>query len=195
MEADWAVALAADDPVIVVPWAALPEDAKSCRFVDLRTDLSGVDDIEEARATPALRAALVLLNERSSQFWTAKCDVWITGEGEGADPIDGYEMDAEAADTAFGAGSYIDLVPRSAAALASFAMQERWMRTVVQRLRSAPLRAARVDLVLRPALVEKAPGFAITWSVEGCGATAQLAQQKWFEALREALAILASTGW
>ena len=36
MEADWAVALAADDPVITVPWATSEDDLGKCRFIDLR---------------------------------------------------------------------------------------------------------------------------------------------------------------
>jgi hypothetical protein len=50
MEADWSVALAAGDPVIIVPWAAPDDDVNQCRFVDLRKNLHRIDEIEEARA-------------------------------------------------------------------------------------------------------------------------------------------------
>ncbi len=62
MEADWSVALAADDPVITVPWASSAADSCKCQFVDLRLGDYLIDEIEEARARPALRSALLVLN-------------------------------------------------------------------------------------------------------------------------------------
>lgn len=190
MEADWSVALAASDPVISVPWAAPGDDVNQCRFVDLRLGLHLIDEIEEARARPGLRSALLLLNGAASQLMTAKCDAWNTSSSEGDKAFDPYEMDAEPEETAFGAGSYIDLLPRDAAWLSSFERQERWMRGVVERLRATPARAARVELVMRQAEVEGVPGFGVTWFVEGCGATAHQAGQRWGEALVLALAAI-----
>ena len=86
MEADWTVALAADDPVITVPWAA-PEGVRGCKFVDLRLGGHLIEEIEEARARPALRSALLLLNGAESPLWTAKCDAWASGAHEGAAPM------------------------------------------------------------------------------------------------------------
>jgi hypothetical protein len=190
MEADWTVALAPGDPVITVPWAAPSDDIHICRFVDLRLDPHMVDEIEEARSKPALRTALLLLNAATSPLWTAKCDAWTSSVDEGAEPFDPYEMDAKSGDTAFGAGSYIDLLPRDVSFLAGFERQERWIRAVTEGLRSTPASAARVELVLRRAEVEGASGFAVTWFVEGCGSTAQRAGQRWAEALDLALAVV-----
>ena len=72
MEADWSVALAADDPVITVPWAASGDDTRKCRFVDLRLGGHLIDEIEEARAKPALRSALLLLNAATSPLMDSK---------------------------------------------------------------------------------------------------------------------------
>jgi hypothetical protein len=190
MEADWSVALAASDPVIRVPWAASDDEVNKCRFVDLRLGLHLIDEIEEARARPGLRSALLLLNDAASQLMTAKCDAWNTSSSEGDQAFDPYEMDAEPGETAFGTGSYIDLLPRDAAWLSSFERQERWMRGVVERLRVIPARAARVELVMRQAEIEGVPGFGVTWFVEGCGATAYQAGQRWGEALDLALAAI-----
>jgi hypothetical protein len=190
MEADWTVALAAADPVITVPWAASSDDIRQCRFVDLRQDTHLIDEIEEARAKPPLRSALLLLNAAASPLWTAKCDAWTSSVDEGAEPFDPYEMGAEPGDTAFGAGSYVDLLARDVSFLASFELQERWIRTVTEVLRSIPASAARVELVLRRAEVEGASGFAVTWFVEGCGSTAQGAGQRWARALDLALAVV-----
>ena len=71
MEADWTVALAAGDPVITVPWAASGDDIRECRFVDLRVDAHLIDEIEEARAKPPLRSALLVLNAATSPLWSA----------------------------------------------------------------------------------------------------------------------------
>jgi hypothetical protein len=190
MEADWTVALEHGDPVITVPWAAPGHDILTCKFVDLRLAAHLVDEIEEARSQPALRSALLLLNAATSPLWTAKCDVWTSSANDGVEPFDPDEMDAEASEVAFGAGSYIDLLPRDVSFLAGFERQERWIRVITEKLRSTPARAARVELVLRRAEVEGALGFAVTWFVEGCGSTAQRAGQSWAKALNLALAVV-----
>jgi hypothetical protein len=190
MEADWTVALAAGDPVITVPWAASGDDIRKSRFVDLRLGAHLIDKIEEARAKPPLRSALLLLNAATSPLWTAKCDAWSSSADEGAEPLDPYEMAAESGDTAFGAGSYVDLLARDVSFLTSFERQERWIRAITEVLRSTPASAARVELVLRRAAVEEASGFAVTWFVEGCGSTAQRAGERWAQALDLGLAVV-----
>ena len=137
-----------------------------------------------------MRSALLLLNGAASQLWTAKCDAWTSSPEQGDEPFDPYEMDAEPGETAFGAGSYIDLLPRDFEIRGCFDAQERWMRVVTGRLRAIPARAARVELVMRHAEVEAVPGFGVTWFVEGCGATAHRAGQGWGEALDLALAAI-----
>jgi hypothetical protein len=195
MEADWTIALAAGDPVITVPWAASSDDIRQCRFVDLRQGANLIDEIEEARAKPPLRSALLMLNAATSPLWTAKCDAWTSSVEEGAEPFDPYEMGAESGDTAFGAGSYVDLLARDVCFLASFERQERWIRAVTEVLRSTPASAARVELVLRRAEVERSSGFAVTWFVEGCSSTAQGAEQAWAKALDLALAAVIDVRW
>jgi hypothetical protein len=187
MEADWTIALAADDPVITVPWAASGDGLRQCRFVDLRQDAHLIDEIQEARANPPLRSALLLLNAPTSPMWTAKCDAWTSSVEEGAAPFDAYEMGAEPGDTAFGAGSYIDLLARDLSFLAGFEHQEQWIRAVTSVLRSTPAAAARVELVLRRAEAEGVSGFAVTWFVEGCGSTPHDAAKRWSTALDLAL--------
>ncbi len=190
MEADWSVALAPGDPVIAVPWAASGDGIRKCRFVDLRLGGRLIDEIEEARTRPALRSALLLLNANSSPLWTAKSDAWTSSADEGAEPFDPYEMGAEPGEVAFGAGSYVDLLPRDIAFLSSFERQERWIRVLTEALRAIPASAARVELVLRRAEVEAVPGFGVTWFVEGCGATADRAREAWAKALDLALAVI-----
>jgi hypothetical protein len=190
MEADWSVSLATADPVITVPWAASDDDEPKYRFVDLRLGSHLIDQIEEARGRPALRSALLLLNGVDSQLWTAKCDAWTSSPEQGDDPFDPYEMDAEPGETAFGTGSYIDLLARDFQAPGCFDTQERWLRTVTERLRAIPASAARVELVMRRAQVDAVPGFGVSWFVEGCGASAQRADQGWRRAFDAALAVI-----
>jgi len=190
MEADWSVALAADDPVITVPWASSADDTRKCQFIDLRLGEHLIDEIEEARARPALRSALLLLNSAKSQLWTAKCDAWSSSAAEGGEPFDSYEMDGEPGETGFGAGCYVDLLPRDFALLSSFEGQERWIRVTTKALRVIPANAARVELVLRHAQVEGTKGFGVTWFVEGCGATAPRAAEAWAGALNLALPVI-----
>ena len=190
MEVDWSVALATADPVITVPWSAYGDDEPKCRFVDLRLGPDLIDEIEEARGRPALRSALLLLNGVDSQLWTAKCDSWTSSPEQGDDPFDPYEMDAEPGETAFGTGSYIDLLPRDFQASGCFDTQERWLRTVTERLRIMPVNSARVELVMRHAQVNGVPGFGVSWFVEGCGASAHRADQSWTQAFDAALAVI-----
>ena len=185
MEADWSVELTVDDPVIIVPWAADGDDPRKCQFVDLRFCRNMIDEIEEVRRVPELRAALLLLNSAPSPLWTAKCDTW-----ESDTPADPYEMDAEPADTTLSRGSYIDLLARDLALQGSFDRQERWVRALAGTLRAVPARAARVDIVLRRAEVDGLAGYGVSWFVEGCGATAQRARQAWSEALGLALPVI-----
>jgi hypothetical protein len=189
MEADWSVALASSDPVIIVPWAA-SGDEPEWRFVDLRLNSHLIDEIEEALGRPALRSGLLLLNSAASQFCSAKCDAWTSSPEQGDGPFDPYEMDAEPGETTFGAGSYIDLLPRDFQTPGCFDTQERWLRAVTEKLRAIPARAARVELVLRRAQVDAVPGFGVTWFVEGCGATARRADQGWSHAFDAALAVI-----
>jgi hypothetical protein len=149
-----------------------------------------VAEIEEAQRNVALRSALLLLNGVTSHLWTAKCDVWNSSPEDGDDPFDPYEMDAEPGETAFGAGSYIDLLPRDLEMSQRFDGQERWLRTVTERLRGIPARAARVELVLRRAVVDGVPGYGMSWFVEGCGETVQRAELAWGGAFDLALAAI-----
>jgi hypothetical protein len=125
-----------------------------------------------------LRSALLLLNGATSHLWTAKCDAWTSSAEQGDEPFDPYEMDAEPGETAFGAGSYIDLLPRDFEIRQCFdapgAVAAGGDRKAA---RDSGERGAG-GTCLRRAEVEAVPGFGVTWFVEGCGATAQRAGQK-----------------
>jgi hypothetical protein len=185
MEADWTVALGKDDPVVVVPWVASQQEG-GCRFVDLRGNPHLIASIDEAQTNPRLRDALLRLNSAGSPFWTAKCDLWRTSD----EPRDPYEMDAEPGDTDFCTGSYIDLLASDQDFRASFPRHEDWLKRITGHLRAAKSKASRVELVLRHAEVEGRSGFAVSWFVEGCGASTAVAEQRWSDALALSLAVI-----
>jgi hypothetical protein len=190
MEADWSVALGADDPVIRVPWAASEAGGAERRFVDLRTNRRLINEIEEARTSPLLRFALLQLNAAASPLWTAKCDAWNSSAEEGDEAFDPREMDAAPEETAFGAGSYVDLLARDTGLFLSFDRHERWIRALTEALRRIAAPSARIELVLRHADVDSVAGFAVTWYVEGCGSTLQAAGKSWSDALQLALKVI-----
>jgi hypothetical protein len=158
------------------------------RFVDLRADPAFIDQIEETRRHPGLKRALLALNAQDSPVFTSKCDViQITKE-----EIDPLEYDA-VGETRCGLVYYIDLVVRKSAIFCSFSAHEMWLRDVVKQLRkSAQVRSARVDFVLRPATVFHFDGFAVTCYIAACGGDLAAAQQAWEPALDAVLRALAS---
>ena len=106
MEADWAAEVGPDLPSIDVPWDG---------FVDLRQDPSAVLVLAEAASHPALKEAVLALNTEHSPVLTAKCDVWTLA----GDEIDPDEFAAQAEQTSEGFASYIDILQRDPARLAS----------------------------------------------------------------------------
>jgi len=178
MEADWAVEVGAGLPEVHVPWEG---------FVDLRHAQPDLDTIAEAARFPALARALATLNGESSPVFTAKCDVWSMA----ADEIDPDEFAARPEDAICGLASYIDVIERDPAKMASFEFHERHVRRLVDDLRALPLRNGRADLVIRAAAVEGREGYAITLYAAGCGSDAGHAATGWEAVL--AAAVLAST--
>jgi len=180
MEADWEIEIGPDAPIIDASWSG---------FVDLRLKPALAGQLPEAAVLPGLAEALVKLNSSRPPIWTAKCDVWRVPD---ADAIDAYELDAPPADTAFGWGCYIDLLPVSdqqwghiwdsntntpTAAIA-------WCKSVCGQLRSDLMRCCRVDLVIRQAAITATlVDIGITAYITGCGATSEAAKQQLSAAL------------
>ena len=179
MEADWAAEVGGDLDRIDADWPGL---------VDLRTNPEAVVSIAEAAESPALREALLLLNQHNSPVFTAKCDVWEMP----AEEIDLVEFDAAAGDARFGMASWVDLVARDPAVFGSFKEHEAWVRRAVLRLRSLPVSQGRVDLVIRGATSGGAEGFAITLYAAGCGVDTSAARTAWGAILRAAVPITMS---
>jgi hypothetical protein len=188
MEADWSVEIGEHLPRIAVPWAG-----DGLAFVDLRECPDAAQSLPEALAFPVLGWALTCLNSSGSMVFTSKCDVWRVSP----DDMDPLEMQSTAADASAGVACYIDLMRRGEAAFASFSEQEAWIKRTTQELRTTTARSARLELVLRQAVLEGADGqrcdgFAVTLYVTGCGRDESVAQGSWEDALAAAVPVLAS---
>ena len=180
MEADWAAEVGAGLPGIEADWAG---------FVDLRINPFRLSEIAEASEYPVLWEMLVDLNDAFSRVFSVKCDVWALG----AEEIDPLEFDCVASGKIAGMASYIDIVLRDNFLLTPFAWHERWARAAVDRLRASPLRAGRVDLVIRAARAGGREGFGITLYAAGCGADTQAARGAWEGILRAGVAATMET--
>ena len=141
MEADWAVEIGGDAPIIDSTWKDL---------IDLRHHPDRALHLSEAVQVPALAKTLIQLNADSSAVWTSKCDVWAI-----VDPaeIDLDELDANASEAAHAIGCYIDLLPRNNAEWADIDRVVAACKKACATLRAASLRCCRIDLVIRRAII------------------------------------------
>ncbi len=176
MEADWSVEVGADFPVIFVPWEG---------YIDLRRGPSVVSEIAEAAEIPELAQALIKLNLKTSPVFSSKCDLWLLPEDE----IDPLEFETSRKDAKQGIACYIDIVARAQASFSSFPACERWARSATHEMHSVRMPQARVELVVRPAVVDAREGFAITLYVAACAATESGARGVFRAALETAVTI------
>ena len=176
MEADWEIELGEGMPVIDASWAGL---------VDLRIAPERVGEIAETQLLPGLADALVRLNGLRSAVWTAKCDVWRV-----EDVVDPFELDADAGESTVAMACYIDLLPRADQDWTTPQTAVSACASLVEKLGKVPLRACRVDLVVRAAKIAgDAQDLGVTAYVTGAGADEQAARSR----LARAVAALADT--
>ncbi len=176
MEADWSVEIGPDLPMIVVPWEG---------FVDLRHDPSLASGFSETVNLPVLAQSLIRLNQENSQVLTSKCDLWLLS----ADEIDPLEFDAKKEDACQGVACYIDIIACLASLFASFSAHETWVRSATDKMRGIQMPQARIDLVIRPSIVDERDGYALTLYVASCGATGDAARAILRAALQAATTI------
>lgn len=175
MEADWSVEIGTGFPVIDANWPG---------FVDLRNNADAVASIAEAADEPALRVALVALNQSGSPLFTSKCDLWVLTTGE----IDPDEFGCGPEEGRVGLACWIDVIAREPQWFASFNHHEAWARRATERLRTEPVAHGRIDLVLRSAVADVNEGFGITLYVAGCGVDTRAARAAWTAVLRASVA-------
>lgn len=175
MEADWEVEIGGDAAVIDAGWPGL---------IDLRADPNRVSEIPEVNDLPALGEALLRLNDASSPVWTAKCDVWQVDE------FDPDELDAMRQLAKEAVACYIDLLPRSSQSWDTTESAVAACQAICARLREAPLRCCRADLVVRRAFMgAETPDYGMTAYLTACGEAKQAATRQ----LGQALAVFADS--
>ena len=160
MEADWSVALGGRRPGDHRSLGRVRRRHRKCRFVDLRLRPHSIDEIEEARARPGVALGTAAAERRRIASLDRQVRCVDQQRRRGRCAVRSLRDGRRAEETAFGAGCYIDLLPRDAAAT----VQLRTPGTMDARsgrrgLRATPARAARVELVLRAAEVEGTHGF------------------------------------
>jgi hypothetical protein len=190
METDWSVAAGADDPVIEARWS----DASSgLAWVDLRVDAemqsARIAALPEAAASPAMAKALSLLNASHGLLMTTKCDRWQMSGEERAELAD--ELDAPV--TAYGVGSYIDVLMAHAVPMSDFLLHEEWARTAARRCAALPIDDARVELVVRPAHNDAVWGYGLTLYCYAGGPDERAAEEVWGVVIEQTVPVLIAT--
>ena len=187
---DWSAECSADDPALVVPWHS---DSPAIRFVNLRDDPYGLDEIAEAEEHPALLHSLRALNASRSPLFTAKCDTWVAAPEEvQALQLNLMLVPEEAAD---GFCSYIDLLWRERGLFTSFHQQGHILHRLERRAAALDHPFALLEAVIRPALLDLTTpqeGFSVSLYTRAAGPTPELAYKHWAEALAAATALLRS---
>ena len=180
MEADWEVELGPDAPVIEPDWPG---------FIDLREHPERLREITEAMQFPALCDALSRLNAkifgRGQGTYTSKCDVWRIEAANDSPAVDPFEMDALSEEATAGVACYIDLLPWPEEVFPSLQTAERWTTAMVAVLRATECRCARIDLVVRRAVLADGEGFGVTAYAQGCGASIDAAETSLSRVLAE----------
>ena len=191
MLSEWSAECGTDDPVLEVPWSS---NDGSLHWIDLRDNADALDLVSEADEYPALLASLRALNGTRSPVFTAKCDGWVMD----ADELEAMRLDLLLDDEVAGAGftSYIDLVWRDRAVFTSRHRVEGMLYRLDRVAGDLPYSLAKLECVLRPAVVELdgavAEGFAVTLYVKAVGVDEAEADERWDTALRAVTALLRS---
>jgi len=175
VQADYAVELGRDDPVLQLPWSA--PDAGP-RHYDLKRHPELVAEIAEVVRVPELGEFLAAINAPTSQLESAKCDAWFSAEMDA-------DEDIFAAERKF--GSYVDLVLGGNRRF-SFAAHEKLAKRLTELLRGVPEIPAQAEFMVRRACFEHGQdvrqGFYLTFYLFGYGSDEAHARQQWGIALK-----------
>lgn len=177
MDVDFSVEIGADCEALEFPWA----DAESgLRYYDLRNQPDLLLYVDEANQYPELSHFLSTANSGSSEFISAKCDVWLDRELSPAEEI--YEASLKLA-------SYVDLVFANEslaedAPRFSFEYHETIAGRLVELLNLVPEIAASAEFIIRQCFFHSAeepvrPGFYYTFYLFGYGQDEAETRKHW----------------
>src|ERR1035441_937836 len=137
MDADFAIELGRDDPVLDFPWS---DPSGELAYQDLKRRPELMTLIAEAEEFPELGELLRVLNAGRSLVETAKCDAWATSELSPGEDI--YEASHKFA-------SYVDVVFSEIDARLSLPTHEQFARNLCELLRRTPETPSAVEVCVR----------------------------------------------
>jgi hypothetical protein len=194
MLSEWTAECSHDSPTLVVPWS---DPTSGARFIDLRAEPYDIAEIAEAEHNPTLGRALRSLNATRSPFLTAKCDAWELNSTENSEELESRRMELMLSeeDSAFGFGSYIDLLWRERSVFASAHQQQDRLDRIVRRAERLPHPEAVLEGILRPAVLDlNSPleGFSVSLYITAVGPEPEIARRRWELALDDIVTLLRS---
>jgi hypothetical protein len=176
MDADFAIELGREDPVLDFPWT---DPAGKLAYVDLKQRPELLTSIEEAENFPELAECLRTTNSPRSKVETAKCDAWATTE---LSP----EEDVYGASHKF--ASYMDVVFSDKVARLALPAHEQFARKLVELLRRAPETPSAAEVCVRRCYYGEdqgvREGFYCTLYLSGYGNDQARARENWGVALK-----------
>lgn len=177
MQADSAVELGREDPVLELPW----KDPRGLqRYFDLKRHPELLINLPEGIEYPELREFLAAVNSPTCLLESAKCDAWFTREMNPEEEV--FEADWKC-------GSYVDLLFTDHSLRSSFAVHEKLVRDLSELLKKAPEIPASAEFVIRRCYcgAENAldsDNFYLTFYLFGYADTKERARQQWAIALK-----------
>jgi len=171
MDADFAVELGREDPVLDFPWT---DPAGELAYVDVKRHPELLAKISEAETFPELRDFLRIVNSTRSAVETAKCDAWVT-------------TDLNAEEEVYGASkkfaSYVDALFCVDESRLSLASHEQLAKKLVELLRRAPEIPAVAEICVRRCFFSNRDdvreGCYFTVYVSGYGNDEACARRNW----------------
>jgi hypothetical protein len=171
MDADFAIELGREDPVLDFPWS--DPDSKLAYF-DLKRHPDLIASVEEAIAFPELGEFLRALNSPPSIVETAKCDAWATTE---------LSVEDEIYDASHKFASYVDVVFSNADQRHSLPDHEQFARRLIQLLQRTPETLMAAEVCVRRCYFAQGKGvqegFYCTLYASGYGIDDATARLNW----------------
>jgi hypothetical protein len=216
MDADFAIELGREDPVLDFPW---DDPAGEFAYFDVKRHPELLARISEAEQFPELREFLRTVNSARSTLETAKCDAWATTELNAEEEVYGASHKfASYVDAVFVADleacralllqfpldqSSLSQSPLPQSALRqSLIVHEQFSRRLVELLRRAPEIQSAADVCVRrcyfPGNGEVREGFYFTLYTSGYGNDEEDARRNWEVGLKlvgNAILQLSVSGW
>lgn len=176
MDADFAIELGSEDPVLDFPWK--DPDARLA-YYDLKRHPELLASVSEANEYPELSDFLRAVNSPRSDLESAKSDVWATRELSAAEEI--YDSELKFA-------AYVDLLFSKVDIRHSLPAYQSFVKEFVELLRRTPDTPSAVEICVRRCYFGSdsgvQDGFYFTLYVSGYGHEEGAARLNWAVAMK-----------